>query len=152
MNWDHLFLAANAVALSAWGLLLFGILWGRKLTSLVRLIAALLAAAYLLLFLYRAGAAAILVRDYSIAGVQGFFAHPELALAGWIHYLVLDLWLGTWEVDTAPAAMPRPLLILVLLMTLAIGPIGLCAFLAARSWAGRRRDPQEKRMDSRRPS
>lgn len=137
MMWDNLFLAANAVAVAAWAILLFGVVRGRSLAGAARVVGALLAIAYLLIFVSHAGEAAVLVRDYSISGVQAFFAHPALAVVGWVHYLVFDLWVGTWEVENAPDAMPRGLLIFTLLLTFAVGPIGLCAFLAARAWAER---------------
>ena len=31
------------------------------------------------------------------------FTSPEIALAGWIHYLAFDLFIGAWEVRTARA-------------------------------------------------
>ena len=139
MDWDILFLAANGVALVAWAVLLTGVLRRKRLTGAARTIGLLLALAYVALFVAHAAEAAVLAKDYSIAGVQGFFAYPALALAGWVHYLVFDLWVGAWEVDNAPDAMPRPLLAAALLLTFAVGPLGLCTYLAARKWAGGRR-------------
>lgn len=132
MNFDLLFLLANGVACVAWLVLLVGVLRRRQLTDAARAIGTLLAIAYLVLFVLNAEAAKVLIRDYSIAGVQSFFAHPALALVGWVHYLAFDLWVGTWEVDNAPPTMPRALLVTVLLLTFAVGPIGLCAYLIAR--------------------
>ncbi len=35
---------------------------------------------------------------FSLPGVMAFFASPVLATAGWIHYLVFDLFIGAWQV------------------------------------------------------
>ncbi|HYG47004.1 MAG TPA: abscisic acid-deficient protein Aba4 family protein [Allosphingosinicella sp.] len=86
--------------------------------------------------------AAVLIRDYSLTGVAAFFDVPHLQLAGWTHYLVLDLWAGIWEADEADrAGMDRRLLVPCLLTTAMIGPVGLLLFLVcatlARGRAGR---------------
>ena len=33
----------------------------------------------------------------SLAGVTALYSVPELVLAGWVHYLVFDLFVGAWE-------------------------------------------------------
>ena len=40
----------------------------------------------------------------SLAGVALLFSVPELLLAGWIHYLAFDLFVGAWEVKDAQKA------------------------------------------------
>ena len=37
----------------------------------------------------------------SLADVATLFGKPELLLAGWIHYLAFDLFIGAWEVRDA---------------------------------------------------
>ena len=32
---------------------------------------------------------------------MALFTNPEIALAGWLHYLAFDLLIGAWEVRTA---------------------------------------------------
>lgn len=39
----------------------------------------------------------------SLASVMRLFTKPEIALAGWIHYLSFDLFVGAWEVRTGRA-------------------------------------------------
>lgn len=39
----------------------------------------------------------------SLDGVMVFFTSPEAVLAGWIHYLVFDLFIGAWIVRDAGA-------------------------------------------------
>ena len=132
MTWDLLFLLANLAALAGWLILLIGVTRRRSATAAARIVGAVLAATYVVLFALHAAGASVLAEDYSIRGVQRFFADPALALTGWVHYLAFDLWVGAWEADNAPEAMPRAVLILALLLTFAAGPIGLCAFVLAR--------------------
>jgi len=54
-------------------------------------------------------------------------------LAGWVHYLVLDLWVGSWEVEDAGRhAAPHALLLPCLVLTFLSGPVGLLAYLLLR--------------------
>ena len=39
----------------------------------------------------------------SLPNVMALFTIPEIALAGWVHYLAFDLFVGAWEVRTARA-------------------------------------------------
>jgi hypothetical protein len=78
--------------------------------------------------------AGILAGDYSLTGVAAFFDVPHLQLAGWVHYLVLDLWAGIWESDEADRiGMSNWLLVPSLLATFMIGPVGLLLFLVCRT-------------------
>jgi hypothetical protein len=53
-----------------------------------------------------------------------------LLLAGWLHYLAFDLFVGAWEVRTArAAAIPFLLVVPCLGLTFLFGPAGLLAFL-----------------------
>ncbi|MEA3051490.1 MAG: hypothetical protein QOG72_393 [Sphingomonadales bacterium] len=90
--------------------------------------------------LFSGAEAAVLARNYSLSGVGSFFDIPRLQLAGWVHYLVLDLWGGIWEADEADrTGMSRWLLVPSLVMTLLVGPVGLLVFLLCRSLSRRGR-------------
>jgi len=53
-------------------------------------------------------------------------ALDELLLAGWVHYLAFDLFIGSWEVEDAAAnGIPHWLLLPCLFLTLMVGPVGL---------------------------
>lgn len=74
----------------------------------------------------------------SLANVMRLFTREEAVLAGWIHYLAFDLFVGTWETEDALArGVPRLLLIPCLALTFMFGPAGLLAYFAARRTAGR---------------
>lgn len=65
----------------------------------------------------------------SLAGVKSLFTNNYAVLAGWIHYLAFDLFLGTWEtVDAKENNIPRFLLIPCLLLTFYVGPIGYLVY------------------------
>ena len=69
----------------------------------------------------------------SLAGVQALFTAPGLALAGWVHDLAFDLFVGAWIVTRARSEGIGHLTILPTLpLTLCFGPLGLAAFLALR--------------------
>jgi hypothetical protein len=74
----------------------------------------------------------------SLAEVTRLFANPAMLLAGWLHYLAFDLFLGAWEVrDAQRHGVPHLLVIPCLLLTFLLGPIGLLAYMAVRlRWAG----------------
>lgn len=62
------------------------------------------------------------------------FTQPEIALAGWVHYLAFDLLIGAWEVRTARAErIPFLVVIPCLALTFLFGPAGYLAFTALRA-------------------
>jgi hypothetical protein len=70
----------------------------------------------------------------SLAEVKRLFESPWLLLAGWVHYLAFDLFVGAWEVrDAARLGLPHLLVIPCLLLTFLFGPIGLLLYLALRA-------------------
>ena len=71
----------------------------------------------------------------SLADVTRLFAHPALLLAGWVHYLAFDLFIGAWAVrDAQRHRVPHLLVVPCLLLTFMLGPIGLLAYLGLRTW------------------
>ena len=62
------------------------------------------------------------------------FQKRELLLAGWIHYLAFDLFIGAWETRDAPRnQIPHLVVIPCLVMTFMLGPIGLLFYFAIRT-------------------
>ena len=69
----------------------------------------------------------------SLAHVQALFTAPWAALAGWVHYLAFDLFVGAWiTAEVLRLSLPRFVLVAVLPLTFLFGPIGLVAFFAAK--------------------
>jgi hypothetical protein len=70
----------------------------------------------------------------TLGQVAQLFQNPWLLLAGWIHYLAFDLFLGAWQARQAQRlGISHFLLIQCLLLTFLVGPIGLLVFWAIRS-------------------
>ena len=70
----------------------------------------------------------------SLADVATLFQKRELLLAGWIHYLAFDLFIGAWEVrDAQRHQIPHLVVIPCLVMTFMLGPIGLLFYFAIRT-------------------
>ena len=68
-----------------------------------------------------------------LRGVMSFFTVPEAALAGWIHYLAFDLFIGAWQVrDAQRREIPHLWVVPCLVSTLMLGPVGLALYLALR--------------------
>ena len=61
-------------------------------------------------------------------------------LAGWVHYLVFDLFVGSWEVsDARRLGIPHLFVVPCLILTFLLGPCGLLLYLAVRSFASGKR-------------
>jgi hypothetical protein len=70
----------------------------------------------------------------TLAGVSALFSNPWLLLAGWIHYLAFDLFIGTWQVRDAQAnGISHLWVIPCLLVTFLFGPVGLLLYFAIRT-------------------
>ncbi len=69
----------------------------------------------------------------SLAHVQLLFTSEWAALAGWIHYLAFDLFIGAWIArEVVTRGMSRLVLIPLLPLTFLFGPMGLVGFEVAR--------------------
>ena len=74
----------------------------------------------------------------SLSDVASLFANPWLLLAGWLHYLAFDLFVGAWEVRTARAeGIPHWQVVPCLALTFLFGPAGFFVFSALRLSAAR---------------
>jgi hypothetical protein len=69
----------------------------------------------------------------SLEQVMVLFTSKPAVLAGWVHYLVFDLFIGAWESrDAQRRGIPHWMLIPCLLFTLLLGPVGLALYLVLR--------------------
>lgn len=133
MLWENLFQAANGLALAGWCVLIAAPRRWRVLRSLPGFaIPALLSAAYaMLVAVYFARAEG---GFSSLAGVTALFASEPVLLAGWLHYLAFDLFIGAWIARRADAlGISRVVQVPILMATFLFGPVGLLVFLALQS-------------------
>jgi hypothetical protein len=133
MNYELLFTICNFYVLPGWLLLAFAPRWRPSATLIAPvLIPATLAAMYLVLLLTNWGTTE--GSFTSLTGVASLFDDPALLLAGWIHYLAFDLFIGSWEVrDAGRSGIAHALVLPCLVLTFLVGPVGLLLYLGLRT-------------------
>ena len=131
MTPELIFTIANAIAFVAWAGL--AALPGRQSVARAAGLAvpALLSGIYVVIV-----AARIAGSDGgfgSLAAVALLFRDPWLLLAGWVHYLAFDLFIGGWEVrDARTRGLPHALVVPCLALTFLFGPAGWLLYLILR--------------------
>ena len=70
----------------------------------------------------------------SLAQVKVLLSKDEMLLAGWVHYLAFDLFIGGWiAVNADKLGVNRLVQAPILIATFMFGPVGLALFLAMRT-------------------
>ncbi len=133
MNAEQVFSICNSVALVGWLILVFAgrMRWAAYLTTGV-VLPLLLAVAYLVLLVGYWGETK--GGFGSLSGVAALFENHWVLLAGWIHYLCFDLFIGSWQVrDAAARGISHWLVIPCLFFTFMFGPVGLLLYFGLRT-------------------
>lgn len=130
MTASGLFSAFNMLAMAGWIILAVGVAlkhnWLRDAVAGTYIPIAISAAYLILIVFFFAGADG---GFDTLENVQKLFTSPWAALAGWIHYLAFDLFMGARIArGLAEQGLPRWPLILLLPLTFLFGPIGYLAF------------------------
>jgi Domain of unknown function (DUF4281) len=164
---DTWFAWANQLAVPGWLCLIVGLMaggfegrhaWAARLAR-----ASLFVGGRLLPTLLALGYAAALWQWFgtaeggfdSLRGVERLFETRGMVLAGWLHFLAFDLWLGRWQVDRLTAVLHgspgrwrgwawRAAVVPCLLGTFLVGPVGLLMFLALLVLHGAWRQPADR--------
>lgn len=131
---QQVFAAGNLLALAGWLALLAAPLVPRARPAIWRLTGLALPSLFAATYIW------LLVANWngeggfgSLEEVQALFAVPGLLVAGWLHYLAFDLFVGTWIArDGARRGLPHLALIPCLALTFLAGPAGLLLYLALR--------------------
>jgi hypothetical protein len=140
MSAEQLFSILNLITMAAWLPLLFlpRLRWTTTVIPVV--VPAVLAVVYVVLI--------AMTLPHSNGGFSSLNAVAELfndrraLLAGWVHYLAFDLFIGGWEARDAQArGVPHLLVVPALVLTFLLGPAGLLVYLAVRQLAARNREP-----------
>ncbi len=131
MTPELIFTIVNAVAFLSW-VSLAALPGHRTITRITGLtVPALLAVIYVAIVAARIGGSE--GGFASLAAVATLFADPWLLLAGWIHYLAFDLFVGSWEVRDARArGMSHALVLPCLALTFLFGPAGWLLYVILR--------------------
>lgn len=133
MTPDQVFSIANAVALCAWILL---VMLPRQQWVSGVLAPIAMPAFFALIYV------AIIATQWkgseggfsSLSAVGILFSQPWLRLAGWVHYLAFDLFVGSWEVrDARERGIPHLAVVPCLLLTFLFGPAGWLAYSSLRA-------------------
>jgi hypothetical protein len=138
---ETLFTIASTIVLPGWLALALAPQRRALLVMVARLLGAVLAGLYVSLLVagltgpgLPAGAS-----FNSLAGVRVLLGSDQGLLAGWVHYLVFDLWVGSWIVENAPQhGIPHIAVLPCLLLTFLAGPTGLLLYLIIRTGWERR--------------
>ena len=138
MTADKIFSIANMIALLSWLVLLVAPRW--TLTRKIILSGAiplLLSVAYLILIVLFFGKAE--GGFDSLPNVMKLFTNEWATLAGWIHYLAFDLFVGAWEVkDSQARGISHWFVIPCLVLTFLFGPIGFLLYNILRFFLGKK--------------
>lgn len=131
---DLMFRLSNGLALLAW----LGLIasppsapWAARTWWLAgRAVPALLSSAYVLLMVTQwRGEGGF----GSVEAVRALFDVPGVLVAGWIHYLAFDLFVGVWIASRCADMGWRHLWVVpLLLLTFMLGPVGLLTFMGLR--------------------
>ena len=130
MTASGLFSAFNMLAMAGWIILAMSVIlkrdWLRDVLAGTYIPVAISAAYTILIVFFFAGAEG---GFDTLENVQMLFTSPWAALAGWIHYLAFDLFMGARIArGFAGQGLPRWPLVLLLPLTFLFGPIGYLAF------------------------
>jgi Domain of unknown function (DUF4281) len=133
MSYETQFSIASGAAALAWVCLIFLPRWGQIEKGIFFALIPALSFAY---------SALVLVHFFgvegggfgSIAEVRQLFTSDPVLLAGWIHYLAFDLFVGCWIAREADAAgISRIIQAPLLAATFMFGPLGLLLFHIIRT-------------------
>ncbi len=132
MKAEQIFSIANLIAMISWIILIIAPRWivTRKII-ISGAIPLLLSAAYLILIVLFFGKSE--GGFDSLPNVMKLFTNEWSVLAGWIHYLAFDLFVGIWEVKDAQAKnISHWFVIPCLILTFLLGPIGFLLYSILR--------------------
>jgi len=132
MSADVLFSGANPLALLGWIALVGAPLAPRAVDLLAGwLLPGVLSLAYAVLMLVHFAEAP--GGFGTLANVQALFTDADVALAGWIHFLAFDLFIGAWIVrDARRHGMAHWMVLPILPFAFLFGPAGLLGYMGIR--------------------
>lgn len=139
MFFENMFSLAGIIAMIGWLMLLVSPLmpnWSDRIAGVV--LPLVLSLGYLLLLLVPASASG--GGFGTLADVIILFSYEQAALAGWVHFLAFDLFIGAWVCRTARLeGLPFILVLPCLPVIFLFGPAGFLAFQAVRTAGNRLR-------------
>ena len=133
MPLETLFKAANYAVIPFWLLLMVAPRWSWRQRLVHGPVVLLLLTPIYAYLLFGYAPAPEGMQFTSLYGVMIGFSAPHIVVAGWIHYLIFDLFVGAWETrDAHRRGVPHLLVVPCLIVTLMIGPVGLLLYVLVR--------------------
>ncbi|MDX1957850.1 MAG: ABA4-like family protein [Leptospiraceae bacterium] len=128
MNPDRMFKIVNIVVIIPWLLMICLPKWNITQFIISKQIFPLSLSIFYIIYLAQ-GFGKASGNFMSLNGLSKLFRNDNLLLAGWIHYLVFDLFVGAWEFhDSMASGISHFILIPCLLLTLMFGPVGFLVY------------------------
>lgn len=125
---DSLFKLINAFVLVPWALMIFLPKWKYTILMVRGIIVPIILAVVYLMLVVSNDTGEFLDLT-SLDQISDQFSNDQIMLAGWTHYLVFDLFIGSWLLlEMIRLEWSRILVVFCLLLTFMLGPIGLLAF------------------------
>ncbi len=133
MDLERIFSLCSLLALTGWVALLAAPLARVPLIRAARIVSAVLALAYFIQ-MFTITQPVDGGSFSTLAGVSALFSMPGNVMLGWTHFLAFDLFTGAWAVeDAGKTGIPHWALIVPLVLTFLLGPIGLLTYGAIRT-------------------
>jgi hypothetical protein len=133
MTAELLFSICNTAALLGWILMITLPRWrGTQFIVLSGFVPILLGLVYVPLILMTFGSTE---GNFStLAGVKALFTNDYLLVAGWVHYLAFDMFVGSWILSNGQQHQVHHLLLIpCLFFSFMFGPAGLLLYFIIRS-------------------
>ena len=133
MTPDLIFLICNLLFLVPWSLLVFAPTWKGTQRLIHAIWIPALASLVYAWALFTGTSSSEGGGFTTLQGVMTLFTSPHAVLAGWVHYLIFDLFIGAWEVrDAQRRGIRHGFVVPCLVLTLMLGPLGLLTYLSLR--------------------
>ena len=136
MNYEVLFSIVNLIALFSWGLLIFLPKWRWTFACVVSgAIPVLLGIFYTVLIAFSFTSGVDNGGGFgSLLEIRNLFEHDVALLAGWTHYLALDLFVGTWILSNSQRVGITHLWVVpCLIFAFLLAPMGLVLYFIIRT-------------------
>ena len=132
MTFEQLFSSASTLAMIGWLILIFlprRWEWLNRLPALLIPITLSVAYSFLIARYFFSAQGGF----DTLANVQQLFTYPAVALAGWVHYLAFDLFIGGVVAKQADkVGLSRLIQAPILLLTFMFGPFGYLLFMSIK--------------------
>ena len=137
MTPQMIFTICNTVAIAGWLVLLFFPFWYESDKYIVGTVIALFCIVYTWL-MFSSFPLSNIPKFTTLDGVRSLFQQDEMIVAGWVHYLAFDLLTGIFiRRNSIKHGISAWIIFPILLITFAIGPVGLLLYLIVRSISSR---------------